>query len=77
MILNNIGRVESSRLLQQTTTADLKFNCDDNEQYIRRNSLITNVIEMRKEESVKDLLNKLVECYKLANIMYLFQTRTN
>ena len=51
MILNNIGRVESSRLLQQTTTDDLKFNCGDNEEYIRRNSLRTNVIEMTKEES--------------------------
>lgn len=70
MILNNVGRVESSRLLQQTTTDDLKFNCDDNEQYIRRNSLITNVIEMTKEESVEDLLNKLVECYKLANVPF-------
>ena len=67
MILNNIGRVESSRLLQQTTTDDLKFNCGDNEEYIRRNSLRTNVIEMTKEESAKDLQNKLVECYKLAN----------
>lgn len=59
MILNNIGRVES--------TDDLKFNCGDNEEYIRRNSLTTNVIEMTKEESVKDLQNKLVKCYKLAN----------
>lgn len=67
MILNNIGRVESSRLLQQTTTDDLKFNCGDNEEYIRRNSLRTNVIETTKEESAKDLQNKLVECYKLAN----------
>lgn len=68
--MEKINKLEWTISLQQTTIDDLKIKCGGKKQYSRRRYLRSNGIEMKKEESVKDLKSKLPEFYKLVKVPF-------